>query len=167
MWSVLICTPVMRRVHNEPLAQETLFVDSTSHLDVTNCTFTALATSTKAGAIPIGILLHGQQSKDNYLQAFSLLNDNYPKAFGGKHVNSIFCFNNFLFILYNYTCAFYRLRCRLWQTTVVPRDQLLKVSGLKQTCSFVSSIGWPRSGNGWCPTATRTIGKDIWSSTTR
>jgi hypothetical protein len=86
-WSILVCTEIMRRVHNEQFAKETLFVDTTSHLDVTNCSFTALATSTKAGAVPLGILLHAQQTTKNYQQAFELFQSKYSNAFGGENVN--------------------------------------------------------------------------------
>jgi hypothetical protein len=86
MWSILVVTPLMRRIQKVALAKETAFVDSTSHLDVSNCTFTALATATKAGAMPLCILLHNQQTTDSYFQAFSLLREKCPRAFGEDEV---------------------------------------------------------------------------------
>lgn len=87
IWSILVLTSLMQRIQNLPMAQETLFVDSTSHMDVSNCTFTALATGTKAGAMPLGILLHGQQTTENYEQAFGLFKKHCPNGFGGTEVN--------------------------------------------------------------------------------
>lgn len=86
IWSALVVAPFMRRVQQEPMAKETAFIDSTSHLDVSNCTFTSISTCTKAGAMPLCILLHGQQTTENYTQAFSLVKEHCPKAFGGNDV---------------------------------------------------------------------------------
>jgi hypothetical protein len=86
LWSILIVTPLMRRVQNLSMAQEMSFLDSTGHLDVTNCAFTAMTTSTKAGAMPLGVFLHGLQTQDNYSQAFGLFKEHYPTGFGGKTV---------------------------------------------------------------------------------
>jgi hypothetical protein len=77
----------MKRVQTTSLAKEVCFIDSTSHLDTTHCTLTSMSVASKAGAMPIGLLLHGQQTKDNYLLAFSLFKRIYPNAFGGEQVN--------------------------------------------------------------------------------
>jgi hypothetical protein len=87
-WSALIVMAFMKRIQNEQLAKEMIFIDSTSHLDVSNCSFTTLSTCTKAGAMPICVLLHGQQTTDNYVQAFSLVQKYCPNAFGGNEVKA-------------------------------------------------------------------------------
>jgi len=46
-----------------------------------------MSTSSKAGALPLGVLLHGQQTTENYEQAFCLFKEKCPVAFGGSHVS--------------------------------------------------------------------------------
>jgi hypothetical protein len=61
-WSILVETKVMTRIQQLPIAQESLFVDSTGHVDVSHCSFTAMMTATKVGALPLSLLLHGRQT---------------------------------------------------------------------------------------------------------
>jgi hypothetical protein len=87
-WALSVVTPIMRRVQKTAMAKEVCFIDSTSHLDTTHCTLTSMSVASKAGALPIGLLLHGQQTKDNYLLAFGLFKRTYPNAFGGEQVKN-------------------------------------------------------------------------------
>ncbi|KAL3202978.1 hypothetical protein MRX96_042189 [Rhipicephalus microplus] len=57
-WAVVVVTPIMRRAHNLELAREIVFVDSTASCDTTKCTATVELTATKAGAVPITVLIH-------------------------------------------------------------------------------------------------------------
>ncbi|KAL3199851.1 hypothetical protein MRX96_043737 [Rhipicephalus microplus] len=45
--------------------------------------------ATKAGAVPIAVLLHNEQSKDGYVTAFGLLKDKFPAWFGGLPVPKV------------------------------------------------------------------------------
>ncbi|XP_059474653.1 uncharacterized protein LOC132196189 [Neocloeon triangulifer] len=83
-WAVLVVTPIMKRVQHLESAKESLFVDSTSSVDVTHCTLTSMTVPSKAGALPLCLLLHNGQSEDCYKLAFSLVKDHCPKAFGGN-----------------------------------------------------------------------------------
>ncbi|KAL3217080.1 hypothetical protein MRX96_051055, partial [Rhipicephalus microplus] len=63
-WAVLIVTPIMRRAQHLESAQSITFVDSTSSCDLDGSTDTVLLTSTKAGAVPIAVLVHSSQSRE-------------------------------------------------------------------------------------------------------
>ncbi|KAH8020460.1 hypothetical protein HPB51_001901 [Rhipicephalus microplus] len=85
-WAVVVVTPIMRRAHNLELAREIVFVDSTASCDTTKCTVTVVLTVTKAGAVPLAVLIHKEQSTDGYLAAFKLLKEAHPLCFGGQSV---------------------------------------------------------------------------------
>lgn len=88
-WAVLVTTPIMRRAQNLTSAQEIIFVDSTASCDSTRSTATVLLTATKAGAVPIAVLLHSSQTKVGYSQAFHLLKEHYPLCFRQRKVHSL------------------------------------------------------------------------------
>ncbi|KAL1469853.1 hypothetical protein MTO96_024776 [Rhipicephalus appendiculatus] len=83
-WAVLAVTPNMRRAQRLESAQNIIFVDSTSSCDADGSTATVLLTSTKAGAVPIAVLVHSSQSRQGYVTAFQLLKQRYPFCFGDK-----------------------------------------------------------------------------------
>lgn len=85
-WAVLVTTPIMRRAQLLNSARDTIFVDSTSSCDATKSTVTVLLTATKAGAVPIAVVVHNSQSKEGYALAFELLRNNYPLCFGNSQV---------------------------------------------------------------------------------
>ncbi|XP_077544680.1 uncharacterized protein LOC144157796 [Haemaphysalis longicornis] len=93
-WAVLVTTPIMRRAQLLNSAQETIFVDSTSSCDATQSTATVLLTATKAGAVPIAVLIHSSQSKEGYGLAFRLLRDCYPLCFGNSQAPAAFMTDN-------------------------------------------------------------------------
>lgn len=41
---------------------------------------------TKAGAVPIAILIHESQTEASYTSAFSFMKSTYPTCFGGQKV---------------------------------------------------------------------------------
>lgn len=86
-WAVLIVTPIMKRAHKLKSAQEIIFIDSTGSIDTTSNTVTVLLTVSKAGAIPIAILIHYGESEESYVGAFNLLKSMFPQCFGGREVN--------------------------------------------------------------------------------
>ncbi|XP_059489178.1 uncharacterized protein LOC132204967 isoform X1 [Neocloeon triangulifer] len=88
-WCILIVTPLMKRVQELPHSGETLFLDSTSHVDVTHCTFTSMCSATKAGAMPLCILLQSHQTQTCYEMAFNLYKRECPKGFGGSEAPSV------------------------------------------------------------------------------
>ena len=86
-WAVLVVTPLMKRVQEIQPASEIIFIDSTSSVESTQSTTTLLLAATKAGAIPIGILMHKNQTTEAYTKAFDLLKTSYPKCLGDKDVS--------------------------------------------------------------------------------
>ncbi|KAK8759618.1 hypothetical protein V5799_002751 [Amblyomma americanum] len=85
-WAALVVTPIMRRAQSLESAQELIFVDSTASCDTTRSTVTVLLTATKAGAVPIAVLIHSSQSREGYSLAFQLLKHCYPTCFGNREV---------------------------------------------------------------------------------
>ncbi|KAL3171479.1 hypothetical protein MRX96_013684 [Rhipicephalus microplus] len=93
-WAVVVVTPIMRRAHNLELAREIVFVDSTASCDTTKCTVTVVQTATKAGAVQLTVLIHKEQSTDDYLAAFKLLKEANPLCFGGQPAPQVLMSDN-------------------------------------------------------------------------
>ncbi|XP_077511062.1 uncharacterized protein LOC144121629 [Amblyomma americanum] len=89
-WAALVVTPIMRRAQSLESAQELIFVDSTASCDTTRSTVTVLLTATKAGAVPIAVLIHSSQSREGYSLAFQLLKHCYPTCFGNREAPAAF-----------------------------------------------------------------------------
>lgn len=87
-WVVLIVTPIMKRSQQLLSSQEIIFVDSTSSVDTTSSTVTVMLTPSKAGAIPLAILIHEGQSEQSYIRAFSLLQEHFPLCYCAKEVQN-------------------------------------------------------------------------------
>lgn len=85
-WAVLIVTPIMQRAQKLHSSGEIIFIDSTGNVDTTCNTVTVILTVSKAGAIPIAIIIHQGVSEESYTIAFSMLKQYYPLCFGGKEV---------------------------------------------------------------------------------
>lgn len=72
-YSVVLITPLMQRViqkaGNDPVAA---FIDSTASCDQTNSSVTTFLIPSKAGALPICICLHSNQTEVNYTKVFEL-----------------------------------------------------------------------------------------------
>ena len=86
MWSVLIMTPVMIRMQEQPSSSELVFLDSKSGCESTGSTFTVFVVASKAGGIPIATMLHPFQTTESYVNVFSLLKETSPFCFGGKEI---------------------------------------------------------------------------------
>ncbi|KAH7955399.1 hypothetical protein HPB52_000821 [Rhipicephalus sanguineus] len=93
-WAVLVVTPIMRRAQHLESARNVIFVDSTSSCDADGSTATVLLTSTKAGAVPVAVLVHSSQSREGYAIAFQLLKQRYPCCFGDKEAPEGFMSDN-------------------------------------------------------------------------
>jgi len=61
-----------------------IYIDSTENVDAMQCLLTVVLSATKAGAVPLCVLIHQRQSKAGYEIAFGVLKSHYPKYFGGK-----------------------------------------------------------------------------------
>jgi len=85
-WCVLVVTDVMKRAHSLYTADELVFIDSSSSCDVTQSTVTMVLVASKAGAIPVAVLLHEGQSAESYQAAFALLQQHCPDCFNGRQV---------------------------------------------------------------------------------
>lgn len=77
----------MRRAQALEAARDIVFIDSTSSCDTTKCTVTVVLVATMAGAVPLAVLLHNEQSTDGYSAAFKLLSGTHPLCFGGLSVS--------------------------------------------------------------------------------
>ncbi|KAH8039548.1 hypothetical protein HPB51_007450 [Rhipicephalus microplus] len=82
-WAVVVVTSIMRRAHSLELAREIAFVDSTASCDITRYTIAVVLTATKAGVVPLAVLIRKEQSTDGYLAAFKLLKEAHSLCFGG------------------------------------------------------------------------------------
>ncbi|KAM7306984.1 hypothetical protein ISCGN_010620 [Ixodes scapularis] len=71
-WAVLVVTPIMRRMQEHNSACEVIFIDSTSSCDAGQSTTTVLLAATKAGAIPIAVLIHNFQSTDGRVEVANI-----------------------------------------------------------------------------------------------
>lgn len=76
----------MKRAQELKCSSEIIFIDSTSSVDTTNSTVTNILTPSKAGAIPLAVVIHEGQSENSYIGAFTLLQNNFPLSFGGHEV---------------------------------------------------------------------------------
>src|SRR5277367_388781 len=75
----------MKRAHREPFSSSIVFVDSSGSCDQTNTSVTFVFGKCKAGAIPLGYILHTSQQEENYYHAFSALMELVGSAaFNGK-----------------------------------------------------------------------------------
>lgn len=88
-WAVLVVTPIMKRCHKLLHSGEIIFLDSTCSVDATHSTLTIMLTASKAGALPICMLIHEGQTQDSYERAFQLLK-NFSKHVFGENEVSIF-----------------------------------------------------------------------------
>ncbi|KAL5238208.1 hypothetical protein ACI65C_005618 [Semiaphis heraclei] len=82
-WAVIVVTPIMKRAQDMKCSREIIFIDSSSSVDTTNTTVTNILSPSKAGAIPLAILIHEGQTEESYIGALSLLKNNFPNCFGG------------------------------------------------------------------------------------
>lgn len=95
-WAVLAVTPLMKRAQEISASGEIIFIDSTSSVESEDNTVTLMLTATKAGAVPIGVLMHAKQSTEAYTKGFKLMQEHYPNAFGGKEVSIMVRINGIL-----------------------------------------------------------------------
>ncbi|XP_050537113.1 uncharacterized protein LOC126903141 [Daktulosphaira vitifoliae] len=89
-WVILVATPIMKRAQMLNSSKEIIFCDSSSSCDTLETTITILLTVTKAGAVPIALLLHPGQSTESYKSAFKFLKLIHPKCFGSFNAPDIF-----------------------------------------------------------------------------
>ncbi|KAK3931300.1 putative cell division protein WhiA [Frankliniella fusca] len=83
-WSVLIATPVMKRAHNAFCNKSIVFCDTSASCDSTSAHVTLMLTATKAGAVPLCVLIHEGQSEESYTTAFALFRETFPNGFCGE-----------------------------------------------------------------------------------
>ncbi|KAM7294546.1 hypothetical protein ISCGN_024052 [Ixodes scapularis] len=93
-WAVLVVTPIMQRAQALDVAKDIVFIDSTSSCDTTRCTVTVVLVATMAGAVPVAVLVHNEQSTEGYLTAFKLLRDTHPLCFGGQSAPNVVMTDN-------------------------------------------------------------------------
>lgn len=89
--NVAIITPIMRRSHTMDFSKEIIFVDSSGSCDQTNTVVTFFFGISKIGVLPMGVVLHTGQNKDNYLSAFEIFKNLIgPNGFCGKGEPKVF-----------------------------------------------------------------------------
>lgn len=86
---MLIVSPVMKRAHNLFWSSTIAFIDTSASCDSTSSNVTIMLTATKAGAVPLVVLLHEAQTAESYQVALELAQDNFPIMFGGNKVSSM------------------------------------------------------------------------------
>ena len=78
--SVVICTPLMARVHEYvPQAREMMYVDSSSSMDRYNLSVFLLSTSHSGGALPLGAMIVSDESATTVQDSLSQLLTILPK----------------------------------------------------------------------------------------
>ncbi|KAH7953897.1 hypothetical protein HPB49_013812 [Dermacentor silvarum] len=85
-WAVMIVTPIMHRAQKLTSAGDLIFVDTVPSCDTAGSTVTSLLTATRAGAVPIAVFIHREQTTKGYQMAFALLRTEYPLCFGNRQV---------------------------------------------------------------------------------
>ena len=66
---VVLVTDFMLRVHEEmKSSSEVMFVNTTRHVDQTNCSLTILFCSCPAGGLPLGVIITSTQAKEDYIK---------------------------------------------------------------------------------------------------
>ena len=63
----------MERAQDMKFSREIIFIDSSCSVDTTNTTITNILSPSKAGAIPLAIMIHEGQTEESYIGALSLL----------------------------------------------------------------------------------------------
>jgi hypothetical protein len=80
-FSISVVTPMMQRaleiIGQDPVQ---IFIDSSASCDQTNSSITTLLIPTKAGAVPIAVCIHANQTEINYTSAFQLTKDNWSET---------------------------------------------------------------------------------------
>ncbi|XP_041463997.1 uncharacterized protein LOC121415020 isoform X2 [Lytechinus variegatus] len=83
-----ICTPLMKRVHEEVKhASELVFIDASSNMDRYGCSVFLLLTHSCAGGLPLGVLITSSEAEGVIEAALKLYRSLLPqKCFGGRGV---------------------------------------------------------------------------------
>lgn len=93
-WAVLVATPIMQWAQALDVVKDIIFIDSTSSSDTARCTVTVVLAATMAGAVPVVVLVHNEQSTEGYSTAFKLLRDTHPLCFGGQSAPKVVMTDN-------------------------------------------------------------------------
>jgi len=72
-FAIAIVTPIMKRAHCCSFSKNIVFVDSSGSCDQGNSSVTFFFGSSKIGGIPLGVIIHKHQTKNDYFHAFTLL----------------------------------------------------------------------------------------------
>ena len=83
-------TPVMIRAQQLFSSRSITFVDTSASCDSNSSNVTLMLCPTKAGAVPLCVLLHEAQTTESYAKSFSLVKETFPNAFGGERVSKHF-----------------------------------------------------------------------------
>ncbi|XP_041912161.1 uncharacterized protein LOC121677466 [Alosa sapidissima] len=82
---VVICSPLMKRVHHLKHSGELCFMDSSGNMDRESCRVFLLLTHSCAGGLPLGILLCQTKDEETIFEGLDLLrNIAGEKAFAGR-----------------------------------------------------------------------------------
>lgn len=82
---VVVCSPLMKRVHQIKQSGELCFIDSSGNMDRENCRVFMLLTHSCAGGLPLGILLCQSEDEDTIFEGLEHLKQLAgEKAFAGR-----------------------------------------------------------------------------------
>ena len=65
-----------------------IFIDSSASCDQTNCSITTLLIPSKAGAVPVCVCLHANQTENNYTEVFGLANQIFQQVCPEFHMTA-------------------------------------------------------------------------------
>ncbi|KAH9631844.1 hypothetical protein HF086_000668 [Spodoptera exigua] len=71
----VIITPIMQRVFTKGLADEIVFIDTSGSCDQSNTCVTFIFAASNIGALPVAIILHANQTEEQYSLAFKTLKE--------------------------------------------------------------------------------------------
>ena len=75
---IAIVTPLMRRVHQHPEAEELVFVDSGGNVDRSQARVFLFMTHSVRGGLPLGVVITNSETEATLTKAFQLLRDMLP-----------------------------------------------------------------------------------------
>ena len=81
---IVICSPLMERVHSLDKASQTVFIDSSGNMDRYNCRAFLLTTDSPVGGLPLAVFISSCETEKIITAGLQLLNEILPtNSFGG------------------------------------------------------------------------------------
>ena len=78
---IVICSPLMERVHSLDKASQTVFIDSSGNMDRYNCRVFLLMTDSPVGGLPLAVFISSCETEKIITAGLQLLNEILPTNF--------------------------------------------------------------------------------------